>query len=304
MNLLRRLLDVLRGGLIGVVEIIPGVSGGTMALIVGVYDDLIGSASSFVRGAVRAIVDPLRGKGLTHASAHFRQVKWAVVLPIAVGMITAVVIGASVVAPLIENYPVQTRALFTGLIVASIVVPARMVGGFWRLRDYGLAALAAVAAFLLTGLPAANAVDPSPVMVAIAAAVAVCALVLPGLSGSFILLTVGMYAPTLAAVNERNFAYLGIFILGAIIGLGSFVSVLQWLLEHRRRVTLAIMTGLMIGSLRALWPWQGDGGQLRAPEGDLLPAMLLFAGGILVVTSLLIVESRVRRRQLTQDARG
>ena len=304
MNLSRRLLDLVRGALIGVVEVIPGVSGGTIALIVGVYDDLIGSAGSLVRGVVRTAVDPLRGKGMTHASAHFREVKWAVVLPIGIGMIAAVVVAASIVAPLIDEHPVETRALFTGLIIASIAVPARMVGGFWRLREYGLAAVAIVAAFFLTGIPAADPVDPSPIVIGLAAAVAICALVIPGLSGSFILLTVGMYAPTLAAVNDRDFAYLGVFMLGAIIGLGLFVSVLQWLLEHRRRVTLAIMTGLMIGSLRALWPWQGDGGQLRAPEGDVLPAVLLFAGGILVVTSLLIVESRVRRRQLTQDARG
>jgi len=303
-NLSRRLLDLVRGALIGVVEVIPGVSGGTIALIVGVYDDLIGSAGSLVRGVVRTAVDPLRGKGMTHASAHFREVKWAVVLPIGIGMIAAVVVAASIVAPLIDEHPVETRALFTGLIIASIAVPARMVGGFWRLREYGLAAVAIVAAFFLTGIPAADPVDPSPIVIGLAAAVAICALVIPGLSGSFILLTVGMYAPTLAAVNDRDFAYLGVFMLGAIIGLGLFVSVLQWLLEHRRRVTLAIMTGLMIGSLRALWPWQGDGGQLRAPEGDVLPAVLLFAGGILVVTSLLIVESQVRRRQLAQDARG
>ncbi|MET0303940.1 MAG: DUF368 domain-containing protein, partial [Microbacteriaceae bacterium] len=243
MNLSRRLLDLVRGALIGVVEVIPGVSGGTIALIVGVYDDLIGSAGSLVRGVVRTAVDPLRGKGMTHASAHFREVKWAVVLPIGIGMIAAVVVAASIVAPLIDEHPVETRALFTGLIIASIAVPARMVGGFWRLREYGLAAVAIVAAFFLTGIPAADPVDPSPIVIGLAAAVAICALVIPGLSGSFILLTVGMYAPTLAAVNDRDFAYLGIFMLGAIIGLGLFVSVLQWLLEHRRRVTLAIMTG-------------------------------------------------------------
>ena len=213
-------------------------------------------------------------------------------------MLAAIVAGAAVLAPLVEGYPTATRAVFAGLIAASLIVPARMVGGRWSAREYALGLLAAVATFLLTGLPQAPDQDPALWVVAIAAAIAVCALVLPGVSGSYLLLTVGMYAPTLAAVNDRNIAYLGVFVLGAILGLGVFVSGLQWLLAHRRRVTLVIMTGLMVGSLRALWPWQDDTGGVLAPGDDLPLAVVLAIAGAAFVLGLIALEAFLLRRRL------
>ena len=125
---------------------------------------------------------------------------------------------------------------------------------------------------------------------------AVCALVLPGVSGSFLLVTLGMYQPTLAAVNDRDFGYLGLFILGAIVGLGLFVRVLQWLLEHRRVVTLVVMTGLMAGSLRALWPWQGEGRELLDMPVDNLGVWAWTAVGVVVVVAVVLVERFVQAR--------
>jgi putative membrane protein len=133
---------------------------------------------------------------------------------------------------------------------------------------------------------------PGFFVIVTSAAVAVCALVLPGVSGSYLLLAMGMYAPTLAAVNDRDFAYLGTFVLGAILGLAAFVSLLQWLLEHRRKLTLVVMTGLMVGSLRALWPWQSEAGELMAPEPSFVPELAFFATGILVVVVLIFAERR------------
>ena len=129
-----------------------------------------------------------------------------------------------------------------------------------------------------------------------AAAVAVCALVLPGVSGSFLLLTLGLYQPTIAAVNERDVAYLGVFVLGAIAGLGSFVVVLQWLLAHHRRITLLVMTGLMIGSTRALWPWQSDDRVLLAPASNWLEMAALVLAGVAVVVGLIRWERAVASR--------
>lgn len=293
------IFDVLRGALIGVVEIIPGVSGGTIALIIGVYEDLISSAGHLVRGVVRWVVDGVKRRGSGRAREHFAQVQWRVVLPVAVGMLTAVVLGAAILAPLIEENPEVARALFAGLIATSLIVPIRMVGGRWRAPEYALAAVAAAAGFGLSSIPVADPVDPPLILVALAAAVAVCALVLPGVSGSFLLLVVGMYVPTLDAVNDRDLVYLGVFVVGAVVGLGLFVNVLQWLLEHRRRITLAIMTGLMVGSLRALWPWQTEQGDILA-AGDHVPAAIVaFIVGIVIVVVLLVVESAVVRRRLT-----
>lgn len=299
---LRRALDVVRGALIGVVEIIPGVSGGTIALIVGVYDTLIDGAGHVARGTARLISDGLRGAGIDRARSHYRSVRWSVVIPIGIGMIAAIVVAAAVLAPLIDEHPVGTRAVFAGLIAASLVVPARMVGGRWRWHEVVIGLAAAAVTFALTGLPAASEADPPLVVVAVAAAFAVCALVLPGVSGSYLLLTVGMYEPTLEAVNDRDIAYLATFVVGAAIGLGLFVSVLQWLLSRHRRITLVIMTGLMLGSLRALWPRQSDEGELMGVGHDLLPVALLFVGGAAVVTGLIALEAALlRRRLLTPD---
>jgi putative membrane protein len=129
-------------------------------------------------------------------------------------------------------------------------------------------------------------------VIAASAAVAVCALVLPGISGSYLLLALGMYAPTLAAVNNRDFGYLGSFVLGAILGLAAFVSGLKWLLAHKRKLTLIVMTGLMVGSLRALWPWQSEAGELIAASPNPVTELAFFATGTLIVVVLIFAERR------------
>jgi putative membrane protein len=284
---LRTLIDLVRGALIGLAEVVPGVSGGTIALIVGIYETLIGSAAS----AVRAVLALLRGR-MDEARAHLGEVRWRVVVPAGIGMAVAVVVGAAVLEPLLEQYPVQTRAVFFGLVVVGISVPARMVGR-WDVRALLLAALAAAAAFVLTGLPPGTIADPSTWQIVVSAALAVCALTLPGVSGSFLLLSIGMYEPTIAAVNDRDLGYLLAFAAGAAVGLASFVMLLQWLLSTRPRVTLVVLTGLMAGSLRALWPWQDEDRGLLAPDNDLLLAILLGLAGAAVVVGLLWVERRL-----------
>ena len=283
-------LHVLRGALIGAAEVVPGVSGGTVALVVGLYATLIDSASHLLT-ALRLLLTRRRDEA---REAH-AQVHWSVLLPVGAGMVTALVVGARVLEPVLEDHPVGARAVFAGLILASLVVPIGMVGR-WGPRELALAAVAAVAAVVLTGLPPGTVTEPSPPLVAAAAAVAVCALVLPGVSGSFLLLTVGLYAPTLAAVNDRDLGYLGAFALGALVGLGAFVKLLQFLLTHHARVTLAVMTGLMAGSLRALWPWQDDDRGLLAPGPDAWAVLLLVLAGAAVVVVLLLAERRITAR--------
>ncbi len=279
---------VVRGALIGAAEVVPGVSGGTIALVVGVYDDLIRSAGHLVRG----ILATVRRAPAHVRRGHLAHVRWGVVLPVLAGMVVAVVVGARLLEPLLEDHPVQARALFAGLILASLVVPARMVGGRWTGVEVVVAAASATLAAVLTGIPPAADVDPPLVLVAVAASIAVCALVLPGVSGSFLLLTVGLYTPTLAAVNDRDLRYLAVFAAGAVVGLSVFVAGLQWLLQHRRRMTLVVMTGLMAGSLRALWPWQDEHRGLLAPEGDEASVVGLLVLGAAVVLVMLVVERR------------
>lgn len=295
-NLVSAVLNAIRGFLIGLAEIVPGVSGGTIALIVGVYHALIRSAASLVQVVLSGV-----RSGPAAMQGPWRQVSWSIVIPVALGMVTGISLGAWLLEPILENYPVHTRAVFAGLILASLWVPIRMVGSGWSWL-LKLAALAsATLVFVALGLPGATLPSNSILWVAPAAALAVCALVLPGVSGSYLLLTLGMYQPTLSAVNDRDFVYLGVFVLGAILGLGIFVKALQWLLAKYSSITLAIMTGLMLGSLRALWPWQGDSRELLAPKGDVLVVGALALGGFILVVLLIVVE-RVLRRSQTERA--
>ena len=282
--------NLLRGFLIGTAEVIPGVSGGTIALIVGIYERIIGSAAS----AVEAFLLLLRGK-LQEAKVAARQIDWLLVLPVLLGMFAAIFAAAAVIEPLLESQPENMRGLFAGLILVSLLVPYRMVGASWRVTEYLLGLIAAAFSFALVSLPRQEVADPALALVFIAAAVAVCALVLPGVSGSFLLLAIGFYAPTIAAVNDLDFGYLSVFVVGAIFGLALFSTALSWLLVNQRRITLVVMTGLMVGSLRALWPWQDNLGQPVSPES--LTPLVFFAVGALFVALLLWVQSRASKAQ-------
>lgn len=280
---MRLVLNMLRGMLIGVAEIIPGVSGGTVALVVGVYRDILGSAESFLRG-LGSLFSPRAG--LKVASPHFASVKWAMLLPLLVGMVLAVFLAANVIEDLLSDFPSVMRAVFAGMILISLYVP-------WKLSEARISAKSifyvvpsATLAFVLIGLPRAAETEPTTLVILLAAAVAVCALVLPGVSGSFLLLTLGMYAPTLAAVNSLDFGYLGVFVIGALLGLGSFTFFLNWLLRNFKTETYLVMTGLMIGSLRALWPWQDGAGNEVIP-GSVAAELVGFSAGAAVVALLI-----------------
>jgi putative membrane protein len=294
-GLARAFANLVRGVLIGIAEIIPGVSGGTVALIVGVYQSVIGAASLVVRSFALLF----SGSGRRRIPSELANIRIVIVVPVLVGMVAGIFTGAALLEPVIVAYPIETRAVFAGLILASLWVPITMVGSGWNLPMVGLAALGATASFVFTGLPVLVDGSGSLWWVAPAAAVAVCALVLPGVSGSFLLVTLGMYEPTLAAVNDRDFAYLGVFVLGAIVGLSAFVRILQWLLEHRRVLTLVVMTGLMAGSLRALWPWQGEGRELEAmPEGSAAVWVWTVVAALCVVVVIAVerfLQARVNR---------
>lgn len=286
------IVNLVRGILIGVAEVIPGVSGGTVALIVGLYRRLIDAIADVVLAGRRLITGPRR-----EAADLIKHLPWSMLIPVAVGMGAAVIIGARILEPLLETHPEQMRALFFGLVAAGVLVPLgilrRTAPGGIDIKAGVLIVIAAVAAVILTGLPPATVTDPPLIAVFFAAAVAICALVLPGVSGSFLLLSFGLYEPTITAVNERNLAYLAVFALGAIFGLAIFVSVLRWLLDHHTRITMAIIVGLMIGSLRALWPWQDDDRGLLPPSSDIVSVLLLAVAGAAIVGALLWIERRL-----------
>lgn len=306
--------NAVRGFLIGMAELVPGVSGGTVALVTGVYDALIDSATHVLSALKNLVVGPHR---LAGAAAELRRTNWLLVAPVLIGMAAAVLTMAGVMGSFVEDHPEHARGLFLGLVAASVVVPISMLPPRLitthrhRLRDGVALGGAAVLAFWLTGLSSGSTSSSPPYpMVFLAAAVAICALVIPGVSGSFFLLAVGLYQPTMDAVHERQLEYMLVFAAGAAVGLASFVQVLHYLLRHKRRITLLVMAGLMVGSLRALWPWQGDGsrvegeimgaGELLAPYDPWLGPTLLAAVGVAAVLVLVLVERRLWARRDTE----
>lgn len=284
--------NLLRGALIGVVETVPGVSGGTVALVTGIYDELIEAGHRITAAARRLVTGPERVAG---AREQLRGVNWLLVLPLLVGMAAAVLTVAGPVARLVEDHPETMRTLFLGLVAGSVLVPVRLSGGAWRGAEFGLFAIGAVGGLLLTSLPSTS-LEPSPWVVAPAAAIAVCALVLPGVSGSFLLLSVGLYQPTLQAVDQRDLGYIAWFGLWALVGLVVIVKLMRILLTRHHRGTMVVLAGVMIGALRSLWPWQDASGALQGPGAD-WPLMLLLAlVGVAVVQLLVLVESRLAAR--------
>jgi putative membrane protein len=281
-------INFLFGLMMGAADIVPGISGGTVALIVGIYERLIGS----VRSAAAIPIHAVRGR-IQDARERFLEVDWPLVLPLGLGIVTALVVGARVVEPILEQYPVQFRALFFGLIAASIGIPwARMSERSGTLIAY--AAFAAVVAFLIVGVPPREILDPNFIFIFLAASIAICAMILPGVSGSFLLLVMGMYQPTIAALNARDLPYIVVFVLGAAVGLGLFSRLLHHLLRSYHDVTMAALVGLMIGSLRALWPYQDEARTLLGPPS--LRSFLIVLGLALVGFLLVFVLARIGAR--------
>jgi putative membrane protein len=264
-----------------------------MALIVGIYGQLLAS----IGHGFRAILAAARLDG-ENVARHLGGVEWRLVVPLTAGIGAAIVVAARFVPDLLVERPIESRALFLGLVAASLAVPWRQIRDRTR-RSLVIAVVAAVPAFALSGLPPGTIVDPALVVVFLGAALAVCAMILPGVSGSFLLLVVGLYEPTLRAVDDRNVAYLAVFAVGMVIGLGSFSLILGRLLGRHHDFTMAMLVGLMAGSLRALWPWQDEARDLLAPS-DPWVALLFVAIGVGVVGTIQAVALRRASNQATR----
>jgi putative membrane protein len=247
--------------MMGAADSVPGVSGGTIAFIVGIYDRLIGSISS----GFHAVVALIRFDTKSFRE-RLSRVDWDLIVPLLLGIGTSIVIAAGIVLGALERYPEPARALFLGMVGASVIVPWKRISRP-QTSTWLLAAIGAIVAFVLSGLPPGTISDPSTLLVLGSAMIAICAMILPGVSGAFLLLVLGMYEPTLDAVHNRDVGYIATFGLGAAVGLGSFSLILNASLRRFHDETMAVLVGLMLGSLRALWPWQTDDRGLLAPDG-------------------------------------
>lgn len=271
---------VLRGFAMGAADLVPGVSGGTVALVLGIYRRLI----TAIRSGAGALASLVRfdGSGFVRRLA---EVEWRFFIPLLVGIGLAVVSLSHLIESLLESQPVRMAGLFFGLVAGSIVVAWRLVDRRDMLRLAILAATAVVT-FILLGFGAGPVAAPLWWMFIGAGALAICAMILPGISGSFLLLMVGMYAAVLGAVNDRDLVAIGLVALGAVVGLAAFSTLLNALLDRYQDEVMAALVGLMAGSLRVLWPWpEGtEGTTLGSPSTDAVwPVVLAITGAAVVL---------------------
>ena len=255
---MRKLKDYLmvgvKGACMGAADVIPGVSGGTIAFITGIYDEFVGSIARVDSEAVRLL---LKGK----IRDFWKHINGTFLLSVIAGIGVSVVSLAGLMQMLLSDYPVQTWAFFFGLIVASSIFILRGISG-WKALDGGLLALGVVLGVTVCTLSPTQTPD-ALWFIFISGAIAICAMILPGISGSFILLILGKYQYIMGAISglttgenfSQNLVIIAVFLVGAVFGILSFSKFLHWLLARWNKETLIVLAGFIIGSLVKVWPW-------------------------------------------------
>ena len=281
-----------RGFAMGASDVVPGVSGGTVALILGIYKGLI---SNIGRGS-KALGRLCRGD-LSGFANGLKSVDWMFLIPLLLGLASAIVILSGLIEDALINHAESMAGLFFGLVIGSMIVARALLKEPNKMHAV-IALAVAIVLFFVLGFQSGPVSDPSAFVLVLAGALASCALILPGISGSFILLMIGMYAIVLNAVDERIISEIALIGIGAIIGLAIFSSFLNHVLDTYHDTVMAILLGLMLGSLRVLWPWPNgvgivghddietvSGTGLGLPTGapTVLPIVLAVVAAVLVV---------------------
>lgn len=241
------LLLVLKGCAMGMADVVPGVSGGTIAFISGIYEELIGSIRQidltalqlFCRGRFREL---------------WRHINAAFLLPVLLGIGIAIFSLARLMTWLLTNHPIEIWSFFFGLIIASALLVARQINRWNITTVMALLIGAIVAGWITVASPAQT--PETWWFILLSGAIAICAMILPGISGAFILLLLGKYQYIMTAIGEMNLPVILIFATGAITGIISFSHLLSWLLKNWHNCTIAVLMGFMIGSLNKAWPWK------------------------------------------------
>jgi putative membrane protein len=248
----------------GAADVVPGVSGGTIALVLGIYQHLIDS----IRDAARALGTLLKGdlKGFWQ---RLGALDFPFLVPLGLGILIAVGSLASVIDTQLRENPENMAGLFFGLVAASVLIALGLLTAR-DLRLYALMAAVAVIVFALLGFQSGPISEPSALAFLGAGALAICAMILPGISGSFILLMIGMYSAVIQTVNDREIGNAALLLLGIVIGLALFSSVLGWVMDHAFNTVMAALIGLMIGSLRVLWPWPNGVGVISEDQSEVV----------------------------------
>ncbi|EGV45099.1 DUF368 domain-containing protein [Bizionia argentinensis JUB59] len=258
----RRLSDYLiislKGLAMGAADAVPGVSGGTIAFISGIYEELITTISNVNLGLLKT----LRKSGF---SAFWKALNGNFLVALLLGIIISFVFFMRLAKYLIEYHPVLIWSFFFGLIIASIYFVGKQINK-WHIATYSALIIGTLLAYYITTVPS-SASNDSPYFLFFAGAIAICAMILPGISGSFILLILGAYKTLSDAFYDYDFQRIAIFASGALIGLLSFSHVLKWLFKNHKNITLALLTGFIFGSLNKVWPWKTTGLVIEKSSG-------------------------------------
>ncbi len=254
-----------RGFLMGCADLVPGVSGGTMAFILGIYEELVLS----IRAAARApfwlaLLRFNLAAALSAVNARFLSA-------VLVGIVVAILSLASGLEWMLENRPALIWSFFFGLLFASIVTVSKRIRRWTLPLGAALAAGAVGAYFLVGSVPLQT--PESAWFLVLSGMLASCAMILPGISGSFILVLLGKYEFVLGAVNQRDIVSIGILAVGAVVGIITFAQILAWLFKRYHDLTVALLIGLMVGSLRKIWPWKETVASIIDRHGEILPTV-------------------------------
>lgn len=278
---------IIKGLAMGAADVVPGVSGGTLAFILGIYERLLAAISSCNLAALKLL-------GRLQFKALWRHIDGTFLLCLFSGVLLSIFSLAGVLSYMLANRPIPLWALFCALIVTALPPLIRPLR--WNIWRFALLLLGAVFAIAI-GMLTPRELQPQSWMFFLAGAVAICAMILPGISGSFILLMSGMYAPVLAAVTGLQLSVLSLFLLGCIIGLLSFSRFLNWLLKHYHDASLAFLVGVVLGAFYRIWPWQHEQSlywpwqyQQQVGDADILLAAVFAASGVAVMWLLLNME--------------
>ncbi|MFH0289729.1 DUF368 domain-containing protein [Vibrio owensii] len=241
------LITYFKGMAMGAADVVPGVSGGTIAFITGIYDTLLES----IRRINPSLFSIWKKDGF---KAAFNHINGFFLISLFAGIFTSIATLAKLISWLLETHPIPIWSFFFGLILVSVYHIIRQVEKRDAIRFVALL-IGIGFAYSITVLKPLH-MEPTAINTILAGAIAICAMILPGISGSFILLLIGMYAPVLGAVKGFQIDILALFLVGCVAGLLSFSHLLSWLLRKFRDLTLMFLTGLMIGTLPKIWPWK------------------------------------------------
>ena len=279
---------ILKGLAMGIAEIIPGVSGGTIAFITGIYEELINT----IKGVNFSLIGVLRKEGL---SGFWKAVNGNFLLLLGGGMLVGIVTGIFLIGFLLENYQAPLWAFFFGLIISSAIYIGKQITK-WSTGNIVLLILGAIFAFCITLLSPAEGTT-NYILVMLSGMIAISALILPGISGSFILLLLGMYTiirseaeNALSTFDVGSLMVMAAFAVGCVIGLVFFSRVLSYTFKHFKNQTLSILTGFMIGSLNKIWPWRNPASWLDKESGNFVTDVSLMSKDLLLSDEIQLIK--------------